>query len=320
MEHPWLLTPDITRMRPYPSLSCFLAALVWIMMNGCTAPERPSVMDRLATEVDSILVAWDSATVAVSVIDPTRGAQFHRNEHRLIHAASTMKVPVMIELFRQVNEGRLSLEDELILRNRFLSIVDGSTYSIGDDTDGEIYAMLGQPMTLRELNRRMITVSSNLATNLLIETVGADSVQATSERLGTTRMETLRGVEDLKAYERGLSNRTTSHDLAVLMDALRRGEAVSPEPDAAMLDILLAQTFTAMIPSGVPPSARVAHKTGQITRIHHDAAVVFPETGEPYVLVILIEGLADEADSSELGSSISRTVYHILRETGNEEP
>ena len=300
-------------MRLNPQHFLLLSAIAWTMTTGCSAPDPLSPTDQLAAGIDSILVDWDSATVAVSVLDPSLGVAFHRNEHRLFHAASTMKVPVMIELFRQVEAGRMSLDDELILRNSFRSIVDSSEYAIGDDSDLEIYTMLGRPMTLRELNRRMITVSSNLATNLLIETVGADSVQATSERLGATRMQTLRGVEDLKAYEQGLSNRTTSHDLALLMDALRRGEAVSQEADAALLEILLAQTFTAMIPSGVPETARVAHKTGQITQIHHDAAVVYPETGESYVLVILIEGLVDDAHSSELGSSISRTVYTTLR-------
>lgn len=292
----------------------FLAGLCMILFAACGSNPLPSVdMNALSSRIDALVADVDSATVSVSIIDMASGIEWHRDGDRLYHAASTMKVPVLIELFRQASLGRFSLEDELILKNAFRSIVDGSPYSIEDDSDDAIYEQLGEPMTLRQLAYNMTTVSSNLATNLLIDFLRADSVQATSERLGTQRMQTIRGVEDLKAFERGMSNRATSADLALLMERLRAGQAVSEEADAAMREILMDQVFNAMIPNGLPTGTRVAHKTGSITRINHDAAIVYPQDGAPYVLVILTEGVANHDESSALGSRIAAAVHETLR-------
>jgi len=238
------------------------------------------------------------------------------NGDRAFHAASTMKVPVMIEVYRQAALGRFALDDSLLVENAFRSIVDGSAYSIEDDSDDSIYERLGRKMSIRDLVYQMITVSSNLATNLIIDYVSADSVQATCEELGTQEMKVLRGVEDIKAYRQGLSNSATATDLAVLFDALLRGAAVSPEADRAMIDVLLDQQFNTMIPAGLPEGVRVAHKTGWITRIHHDAAIIYPARGEAYVLVILTEGIDDEAVSAALGAEITRAVHAALRPGG----
>ncbi len=224
-----------------------------------------------------------------------------------------MKVPVMIEVYKQAKLGRLSLDDSLVVRNAFRFIVDGSPYRIEDDSDDALYEHLGRNMAVRDLVYQMITVSSNLATNLLIDQISADSVQATIERLGTKQMRVLRGVEDLKAYRKGLNNTTTSADLATLLDALLHGHAVSRMSDLAIIDILLERHFNTMIPAGLPADVRVAHKTGSITGIHHDAAIVYPANGEPYVLVILTEGIADEDESAALGADIARAVHATLR-------
>lgn len=283
------------------------------MLAGCNreVPNMPSLSD----EIDSIVAQYDSAIVSVSVLDKANNFEFHREGDRLYHAASTMKVPVIIELFRQAEMGRFSLDDEVLLKNEFRSIVDGSLYSITDDSDDAIYEQLGQQISLRQLSYQMITVSSNLATNLLIDLMSADSVQATSERLGTTHMKTIRGVEDLKAFDLGLSNQATSRDLARLMERLRTGTAVSAKADSVILGILHDQLFNAMIPSGLTKSTKVAHKTGSITKIHHDAAIIYPEKADSYVLVIMIQGITDMDVSSELGSKITRLVHSRIRAT-----
>jgi beta-lactamase class A len=281
-------------------------------IQGCKSQVDTSA---LKAQIDEIVAAQPDAIVAVSVRDLASGVNFDRNEDRLFHAASTMKVPVMMEVFRRSSQGDFSLGDSLVITNQFQSIVDGSPYAIGDDSDDAIYLKLDSKMEIRQLVENMIVVSSNLATNLLIDFVTADSVQATSERVGTTQMRTLRGVEDLKAFELGLSNATTSRDLAVLMSALLEGRAVGPSEDAAMIEVLARQQFGRMIPAGLPQGTRVAHKTGQITKIHHDAAIVFPERGQPFTLVILVEGIADDTISSALGSQITRAVFEFVRPT-----
>jgi beta-lactamase class A len=225
------------------------------------------------------------------------------------HAASTMKVPVMIELFRQVRDRRLSLDDTLTIRNEFRSIVDGSSYRLseGDDSDREVYAAAGRTLTLGRLCELMIAVSSNFATNLLIEKLGVANVRETVDRLGAGGMHVLRGVEDGKAFEKGLNNTTTARGLLVLLEKLARGEAVDAVSDAAMVDILKRQKFKDGIPAGLPAGIQVAHKTGNITRIHHDAGIVFAR--RPYVLVVLVRGVEDQKKSAALIARLSRALY-----------
>ncbi len=286
-----------------------------MLMAGCTpaAENSSNPMTNIETAIDSVLAAHPEATVAIALDDASTGTTYLRNEHRSFHAASTMKIPVMIEVYRQAEGGRFSLDDELDVVNSFRSIVDGSLFSIEDDSDDAIYTKLGQQMTIRALVYQMITVSSNLATNLLIDFVSADTVQATAEALGIKNMKVLRGVEDLKAFDLGMSNTTTAADLAVLLAALRDGKAVSAEADREMVDVLLAQEFNEMIPAGLPANARAAHKTGWITAIHHDAAIVYPEDTQPYILVILIEGITDHDVSAQIGASITAAVHRELR-------
>jgi beta-lactamase class A len=226
------------------------------------------------------------------------------------HAASTMKVPVMIELYRQAEAGTLALDEPLPIKNEFHSIVDGTVYqlSVGDDSDAEVYKAVGKTLTLRQLCEAMITVSSNFAANLLIERLGAKNIQATTDRLGAPGMRVLRGVEDQKAFDNGLNNTTTAQALAVLLMKLATGHAVSSKADAEMVASLERQHFHDAIPAGLPDGTVVAHKTGNITKIHHDAAIVYGK--RPYVLAVLVRGIEDEKKSATLIASISREVWN----------
>lgn len=225
------------------------------------------------------------------------------------HAASTMKVPVMIELFHQVKEGKLRLDDPLTIHNEFHSIVDGSPYKLdpADDSETDLYKAEGQTRTLGQLCELMITVSSNLATDLVIQKLGVPNIRDTVHALGADGMNVLRGVEDNKAFQNGLNNTTTARALATLMTAIAEGKAVDPDASSQMVEILERQHFNEGIPAGLPPGTRVAHKTGEITKIHHDAAIVYAP--QPFVLIILVRGLAEEKDSSALMADITRTLY-----------
>lgn len=220
-----------------------------------------------------------------------------------------MKIPVMIELFHQANEGKLKLDDQIPLRNQFHSIVDGSQYqlSAGDDSETDLYKAEGQTRTLQQLCGLMITASSNFATNLLIEKLGVENIRAAVHHLNADGVNVLRGVEDGKAFEKGLNNTVTARGLAVLLTAIAQGEAVDAGSSRAMIAVLERQKFNEGIPAGLPPGINIAHKTGEITRIHHDAAIVFAK--RPYVLVILVRGLADQRQSAALMQDISRALY-----------
>jgi beta-lactamase class A len=266
----------------------------------------------LKNEIAAVLVEYPDAEVGVSIRDLSREVTLDINGDLVFHAASTMKIAVMIELYRQSAEGYFGLDDSLQIANKFSSIVDGSAFSIGEDSDTEIYSMLGQRVPIRNLVYRLITSSSNLATNILIGLVTADSVQATIERMGTRHMEVLRGVEDLKAFDAGMNNTTTAADLALLLEALRDGEVVSSEASSEMLKIM-SDVPLEMIMAGRGERGRVAHKTGMITAHHHDAGILFPDNGQPYILVILTRGIAEEQESTKLGRMISEVVYRHLR-------
>jgi beta-lactamase class A len=276
--------------------------LAFVVSHQASALDLRSRIEKL---IDS-----SGAEVAVVVRSLKGDDEIAIDPDKPFHAASTMKVPVMIELFRQAEAGQLSLDEALPIRNEFHSIVDGSVYqlSIGDDSDAEVYSHVGKTMTLRELCDAMITVSSNFAANLLIERVGVENVRKTVIRLGAGGMHVLRGVEDQKAFDKGLNNTTSAEALAVLMQKIADGEAVSRTADARMVEILARQKFNDGIPAGLPAGTRVAHKTGTITKIHHDAAIVFGP--RPYVLVVMVRGIEDQKQSAALIAAISREVWN----------
>ena len=222
----------------------------------------------------------------------------------------------MVEVFRQARARKISLTDSLVLRNSFKSIVDGSLFSleISSDSDDSLYVKLGRKITIQKLVYEMITVSSNLATNLLIEKIGASNVAATMRTMGVPRIKVLRGVEDTKAFEAGLSNSITARDMMRLMELIARGLAVSKSASKAMTDILLDQRFNARIPALLPPSAKVAHKTGSISGIQHDAGFVILPDGRKYVLVVLSKDLKDAQAGKDAIAAISKTLYNYEAE------
>jgi beta-lactamase class A len=283
-----------------------MLTLVWAVLTLMQAPGRSA--SSLELELRQI-IATSGAEVAVAYHPLDGRAGVLIDADKPFHAASTMKVPVMIELFRQAQAGQISLDDRLPVRNEFRSIVDGSPFKLseGDDSDKDVYASVGGMMTLRQLCVAMITVSSNFAANLLIEKLGVDNIRATVDRLGAGGMQVLRGVEDQKAFDRGLNNSTTARGLMVLLERLARAQAVDARADAAMIEILKRQKFNDAIPAGLPDGTSVAHKTGTITKIHHDAAIVYAP--QPYVLVVLVRGLEDEKISAALIAALSKTVY-----------
>src|SRR5213595_577842 len=228
------------------------------------------------------------------------------------HAASTMKVPVMIQIFRDADAGLLRLDDSLTVHTAFPSLVPAEAFIVGkeDDSDSTLYESVGRNRSVRELLELMITRSSNLATNILIERVGAVRAQATARALGAWSIQVLRGVEDGQAYRAGLNNTTTARDLGVLLIAIVQGRAASRPSCDSMLAILGRQEFNEGIPVGVPPGTRVAHKTGWIGEVvYHDAGVVLPPRGGAYVLVVLTGGIKEDSVAHNLVADLSRLVY-----------
>ena len=270
-----------------------------------------SLPDSLRDRIVERIAATPGATVGVAYVDMESGQRLSIAADTAFHAASTMKIPVMIEVLRRAQLGAFSLDQGILLINQFKSLADGSPFSLDakDDGDSSLYLRVGQRVPIREMLRLMIVRSSNLATNQLIELVGAAHVTAGANALGATRTHVLRGVEDQKAFDAGMINTITAGDLATLLVAIENGRVLSPESSALMRDILLAQEFNEKIPAGLPPGTRVAHKTGEITAVSHDAAIVYPAGRKPYVLVVLTRGIRDGKESATLIADVSRLVY-----------
>ena len=269
----------------------------------------------LKPELENIIAKTAAEKVGVAVYDFASKQSFFLNERESFHAASTMKLPVMMEVFRRANDKKLNLQEKIEVKNTFYSLVDGSEYRLRreDDSDEEPYNRVGGAMTVLELVTHMIQWSSNLATNLLIEKVTAEKVNDLAHSLGAETMQVKRGVEDNKAFRAGLNNTTTAYDLMVLLKLLAERKFASGRACDQMIDILAGQHFNDGIPAGLPRGTRVAHKTGSITKHNHDAAIVFaPGRDKPYVLVVLTRGIEKEKDSDKLIAAIAEAVHRAL--------
>jgi len=248
---------------------------------------------------------------AVAFIDLQSGQKLYRNENERFHAASTIKTPVMIEVLNQARRRRLSLDDSLDVVNSFYSIVDGSPFSLqrSSDSDDSLYSRVGMKERIGTLMFHMITVSSNLAANLLIEKVGAKNIQKTLNVLGAKDVRVLRCVEDTKAYEAGKNNSVTAKSLALLYLKLARKEVLSRKMSEKMLGILLQQRFADMIPAKLPRGVAVAHKTGSSPGVQHDSGIVYLPDGRKYVLVVLSKNLRDQKVGINAVAQISRIIF-----------
>lgn len=253
--------------------------------------------------------------VGIAYLNLDTGEILAYNAHKLFHAASTMKTPVMFQLFKMRDKGILNLDTEIPINNQFASIVDGSLFSlpIGSEEDEVLFPHLNERLSFYDVMEKMITHSSNLATNILMEYTGADSIGATMREINADGVLVIRGVEDLKAYNMGLSNMTSAYGMMKVMEAVYQSEVVSDSSRLEMQEILKRQHYNSMIPAGLPENVVIAHKTGSITRIAHDAAIVYPPDTAPYVLVILTRGWDDHAAAQKVGARISSKVfeYHL---------
>ncbi|MBV9464159.1 MAG: serine hydrolase [Verrucomicrobiae bacterium] len=277
--------------------------------------DSEEVQFRLLQRVLGIAREAHLTGAAVAVYDYQTGFHFSCEADKWFHAASTIKLAILFGLFRAADEHRLSLSDQLHVRNRFLSVVDGSPYrlEISRDSNSEIHDRIGRTMSMMDLAEAMIVTSSNLATNLLVDYLEIPYIQQTLRSANIEGIDFVRGVEDHLAYERGLNNRVTARGLLSLFQALyEHRRHLSEGSQAKMLNILFGQRFNRMIPAALPPEAKVAHKTGEISTVCHDAGMVFLPGRKPYGLVILTEFDPNQIKRSEPLAAISGAVYESL--------
>ncbi|MFN7274010.1 MAG: serine hydrolase [Sediminibacterium sp.] len=291
----------------------FLLTVMTVSL-GVQAQDIPPGKQQLVAQIREWLNR-QPGTYALAVKHLPDGDTILINEKEMFHAASTMKTPVMIEIFRQAAEGKIGLDDTLLVQNEFASIVDGSSYQLSpaDDSDDEVYQKMGTHPTIRYLLFRMITRSSNLATNLLMKLADGKQVTTTMRSLGAPTIQVMRGVEDTKAYRQGLNNVTSAYDQMKIYEQIALGQAVNGDASKKMIEILVQQFYRDIIPVQLPSGTPVAHKTGWITGVFHDAGIIFLPNGGKLVLVLLSKGATDEGATKLALSTVAALVYNYYK-------
>jgi beta-lactamase class A len=266
---------------------------------------------RLLPRIQEICDKAHVAAVAVAFHDYETSVRLSYQGDRWFHAASTFKVAILFALLRAADDGDVRLDDQLQVRNRFLSVQDGSPFRIERDRDGDsaVHRCVGRSMSLERLAHAMITRSSNLATNLLLDFLSVERIRAALQEAGVTGLEVRRGVEDIVAHQAGVNNETTADGLLRLFRVFLDEQTLSEESRRKGIEILTAQEFNSMIPARLPDGVRVAHKTGEISTHCHDAGIVFPPDRAPYLVAILTETTPETVKRTKAVADISHAIY-----------
>ena len=266
---------------------------------------------------ERIMSESKAVAYAIALHDYQDGLRFAMNAEHWFHAASTMKVAILLAIGKATDEERIRPDDTLHVRNRFLSAVDGSPFRIDAETDGyaTLHRLIGRAAKISDLAEWMIVSSSNLAANLLLDYLTVEYVREVLRAAGVVGLELRRGVDDVKAFEQNFNNETTAQGLLELFAALR-GEFLSKPSRDRVINILLQQRFNSMLPALLPEHARVAHKTGEISTACHDAGIVYVPEREPYILVVLTETTPETSGGREAIAKVSEAVFQVL--TGAE--
>jgi beta-lactamase class A len=278
---------------------------------------RVDLSNMLTEELERLSVRSKAQAIAVALYDLEHDRRFSLEGDRWFHAASTIKVAVLLALFRAADESRVRLDDSLHVRNRFVSAADGSPFHLNRDSDAmpELYQAIGRTVKISALADGMISSSSNLATNLLLDFVGVEYARKVLRDAGVNAVELRRGVEDHAAHEQGINNEATANGLLTLLSALR-GDFLSSQSKEQAIRILLQQRFNSMIPAGLPAHAAVAHKTGEISTACHDMGIVYLPEREPYIAVILTEFDSEQDGRRETVAAISEAIYRSVMGIG----
>jgi beta-lactamase class A len=276
----------------------------------------------LRQQIEKIEQESGAKAIAVALHDTETGFELHYKADRWFHAASTIKVPILLGVFAAIDRGDLLPHSRVHVRNRFLSVVEDIPFRVesGRDANSAVHNAIGKMMRVDELAYHMITTSSNLATNLLLGVIGSKAINETLKELKVDDgIELERGVEDELAFEKGINNMVTADGLLRILVLLSQGKAFSPALSRRMMDILHGQEFNQGIPARLPKGARVAHKTGEISTVAHDAGVIYLPKRKPYVLVVLTEWDPAGSGRSRTIASISHTIYEFLIQPPSDE-
>ena len=264
----------------------------------------------MTDELDELAHAAE-ATISVWLGDLAGHPWLTKNAALVHHPASTMKLPLLVALHRAGEAGELDLDEHILVRDRLPSVVPGRTYATTRDYDQDdaVWDRLGSTATLRWLGERAIVRSSNLATNLLIDRVGFEAVNAVYADFGSPASRLSRCNQELPGGEAGLENTATAGDLAAVLCAVASGTAASPAASREIESVLARCEDNDGLPAGLPSGTYVAHKPGWIEHVCHDVGIVRPRGEAPFVLAVMTEAPLDEPDGFRLVAAVATVCW-----------
>ena len=262
-----------------------------------TAEKRKLLWQKVQAEIERTDAQLDGF-LAVAIKDLTSGDEYLLHADEVMPQASSIKITVLAELYRQAQQGRLKLTDEYVVRPA--DLVPGSDILLGL-TPGVTR------LTLRDLATMMVAVSDNSATNVLIDRVGAENVNAMLESLGlhTTRLR--RKMMDLKAASEGRENISTPREMMALLDTIYSGKLLNKELTADFLKVLSTHKESSML-QGLPDDAVAANKPGELEAVRNDSGIILIKN-RPYILCVMTAYLKEEHDGSAAIRRIATLTY-----------
>jgi beta-lactamase class A len=279
-------------------ISLFIAiALTPSYAQKPQAVKRQVLWQKLQEELRAVDRNLDGV-MGLAVKDLTSGEEFFINPEEVIPQASSIKITVLANLYLQAQQGKLKLTDEYTVRKE--DMVSGSDIMLGL-TPGVTR------LTLRDLATMMVAVSDNSATNVLIDHVGMENVNAMLEGLGLHATRLRRKMMDLKAASEGRENVSTPREMMTLLETIYRGKLLDPEMTADLIKMLSTHKESSML-QGLPDDAVAANKPGELEAVRNDSGIVLVKN-RPYVLCVMTAYLKDEKEGSAAIRKIASLTY-----------
>jgi beta-lactamase class A len=270
---------------------------------GPSSPQQEKqkvLWQKLEASIHDIDQHLDGA-MGVAIEDLTTGDQFFLHENEVFAQASSIKIAVLAELYRQAQQGKLKLTD--------LYTVQASDLVADSNIMGGLTPGVTR-ITLRDLATMMVAVSDNSATNVLIDRVGMENVNAMLDSLGLSHTRLRRKMMDLEAAKHGCENISTPREMMTLLAALHRGKVLNNEMEKDFFT-MLSTGKDSWIPRDLPPDLKVADKPGALEAVRNDSGIVFVE-GRPYVICVMTAYLENERDGEEAISKVSLDAWRMF--------
>lgn len=277
-------------------LICVCSAQTTSTSNG----KQKVLWQKLQASIENVDQHLDGV-MGVAIEDLTHGDHYYLHEDEVFAQASSIKITVLADLYLQAQQGKLKLTDLYTVQASDLvpdsDIMNGLTPGVSR-------------VTLRDLATMMVAVSDNAATNVLIDRVGMQNVNALLDSLGLTHTRLRRKMMDLEAAKQGRENISTPREMMALLDAIYHGKVLNKDSTADFFK-MLSTNKSSFIPRDLPPELKIANKPGELEAIRNDSGIVFVE-GRPYVICVMTGYLRNERDGEEAISKVSLETWRMF--------